>query len=100
MPKEPKAAPKIVTDGQLSTTARDELRSYADRATNLIEERDRINEDLREVMNEAKDSGFDTKILRKAIKEIRSDAAQLNAERAMIDLYKHAIQPDLFSEAA
>ena len=96
MPKEP----KLGSEGSLGDNAKKELQNIAGRVISLLEERERVNEDISEVFNEAKDSGFDTKILRKAIKLIRTDRATRQAEEDMIETYVHAIQPDLFDKAA
>lgn len=87
--------------GSLSATQTKEPQGFAERAGNIIAERDSLNEDLKEVMNEAKDAGFDTKILRKAIKVVRTDRTSAQAEQDMIDTYVAAIeQLDLFKAAA
>lgn len=77
--------------GMLSADARTQLQALSKRIVQLLEERDIVNEDIKEVFNEAKDCGFDTKILRKAIARQRADAAKLKAEEDMIDMYLLAI---------
>lgn len=93
-----KDAGSLAGGGVLGTTQKKEIRSYAERMINLLKERDEINESLKEVANEAKEAGFDTKILRKAVSIVRKDVTALRAEQEMIDSYVEAIQPDLFSE--
>ena len=90
----------LASGGMLGADAKKQLQAISARVIELLTQRDELNEDLKEVMQEAKDAGFDTKILRKAIKRIRSDVAALKAEEDMIDSYVHAIQPDLFDKAA
>jgi uncharacterized protein (UPF0335 family) len=77
--------------GILSGDAQKQLQSLSKRIVQLLEERDIVNEDIKEVFNEAKDSGFDTKILRKAIARQRADSVKLKAEEDMIDMYLVAI---------
>jgi uncharacterized protein (UPF0335 family) len=88
------------SDGTLGADAQKKLKSLSTRICKLLDDRAAINEDLTEVFKEAKDAGFDTKIMRKAIKVIRTDAEERKAEESMIDTYVHTIQPDLFDKAA
>jgi uncharacterized protein (UPF0335 family) len=89
------------SDGSLSADATKALQGFAERAGKLISERAEINDDLGEVMNEARDSGFDAKILRKAIKVVMTDNTKAKSEQDMIDTYVSAIeQLPLFQAAA
>lgn len=88
----------LESGGVLGATQKKQLKSFSERAINLLTERDQLNEGLKEVFDEAREAGFDTKIMRKAIKRIRSDAETLKAEEEMIDSYVEAIQPDLFAD--
>ncbi len=45
-----------------------QLQQYIERVERLIEERKGISDDIRDVMTEAKLVGFDTKIMREALK--------------------------------
>lgn len=100
MPRKKSSTESLGDGATLGPAARDQLRTLADRIVNLLNDRDVVNEDIEAVFGEAKDGGFDTKVMRKAIRRIRADAAALKAEDEMIDLYVHAIQPDLFADAA
>lgn len=75
------------------------LRSLSSRIMNILDQRDVVNADLRTVFNEAKDAGFETKILRKAIakrRKIEKDEAAFRSEEEQIALYFASIwQPDL-----
>jgi uncharacterized protein (UPF0335 family) len=78
--------------------AQDKLRSYTRRVLSLMEDRDGINADIAEVVKEAKADGFDAKILRKVVARKRQDEEKLREEDALVDLYEHAVQGDLFAD--
>lgn len=90
----------LSSGGTLGVAQKKQLGGLSKRIVALLEERDNVNASIAEVFNEAKEAGFETKILRKAIKRIRADQDNLKAEEELTDAYVHAIQPDLFSAAA
>lgn len=109
-----KTAPQQVLDDQPQATAgdnvfgpagQDQLRALTSRIMNLLDDRDAVNEDIREVFNEAKDSGFDTKVLRKAIakkRAIEKDPAGYKSNEEMLDLYfatVHQVDLPMFESA-
>ncbi len=67
------------------------LKSFADRIERLETEKAAIGADIREVYSEAKSSGFDPKILRKAIKERSRDANERAEEESLLAVYMDAI---------
>ena len=83
--------------GTLGAQQTKELKGFGERVVRLIGERAEINEGIKEVMDEAREAGFDPKIIRKAVKRIMTDDSAAKAEEEMIDAYVHAIQPDLFA---
>lgn len=91
---------KLGSDGVLGGNAQKQLRALTKRICGLEDQKAGTVSDLKAVYNEAKEAGFDTKILRKAVKRIRADAATRKAEEDMIVTYVNAIQPDLPFEAA
>lgn len=50
------------------------VQGFVDRIVRLHEDRKSLNEDLKEVMKEAKDSGVDAKTLREMVKLAKMDA--------------------------
>ena len=65
--------------------AHEHLRSFVDRIERLNEERDALTADIREVYSEAKGQGFDTKVLRRVVREELAPpatAARWNASTA------------------
>jgi len=91
----------LASAGVLGANAIKELQEISSRIIALEGQKADVMEDLKEVYNSAKDAGFDTKILRKAIRLIKRDAGERQAEEDMVDSYVHAIkQGDLFEQAA
>jgi uncharacterized protein (UPF0335 family) len=78
-------------DEVLSGTAQRQLQTIVDRAERLIEDRDAVNADLKELFAEAKGNGWDVKIIRKVLRLRQMDPAKRQEEEALIDLYEHAI---------
>jgi uncharacterized protein (UPF0335 family) len=84
----------------LNSTARNALRRFVERIENLEEDKAAIAGDLKEVYAEAKGQGFSTKVLRKVIALRKRDAAAVQEEQALIEVYLEAIQGDLFRREA
>jgi uncharacterized protein (UPF0335 family) len=81
--------------GVLSGQAAGQLKALAERAMNLLNDRDAVNADLAEVFKESKEAGFAAPILRKAVREERADQEKLKSERDQIDMYRMAISGKL-----
>lgn len=81
--------------GVLSGDAAAQVKSLAVRVISLLDQRDEVNEDIREIFKEAKENGLDSKIMRKAIAEERKDQFALKAERDQVDMYRMAISGKL-----
>lgn len=71
--------------------ADDALLSVVERVERLEEEKKALGDDIKEVYEEAKSTGFDTGIIRKIISLRRMDAADRQEQSAMIELYMEAI---------
>lgn len=69
----------------------DALRGFVRRVETLHNERDELNEDIREIYKEAKDAGFDTAILREIVREHRMETETRNSRYALLDSYRHAL---------
>jgi uncharacterized protein (UPF0335 family) len=82
----------LSSGGVLGAQQTKELKSYGERYQNLVNERSEVNEGIKELMDEAREAGFDPKIIRKAAKELMADQAKAAAEREMIDSYKEAMK--------
>lgn len=74
-----------------NTVAGSQLRAFIERVERLEEEKKEVAEQVKEVLAEAKASGFDTKIIRKIVRERKRPAEERDKEAAIFDLYWHAI---------
>lgn len=75
----------------ISGAAQTQLKSIIERIENLATEKSEIQEQIKEVYAEAKGNGFDTKVLRKIVRERKMNPADLENEEAVKDLYKAAL---------
>ena len=71
--------------------AADRLRSFVERIEKLEEERAAIGADIREVLSEAKGTGFDVKTLRQVIKLRKMEPADRQEQEALLELYARAL---------
>src|SRR5688572_11929438 len=67
------------------------LKSLADRIERLMDERDGIGSDIRDIFAEAKSAGYVPKVLRKAITRKRMDPSKRDEEDAVLELYEDAL---------
>ncbi len=68
------------------------LRRYVSRAMALLEERDALGEDLKEVYAEAKEAGFGTAPqFRQLVKEQRMEPLMLTSHLEAMDMLRHAL---------
>lgn len=78
---------------QLSNSgAADSLLSFVERYERLTEEVDALTEDRKEVMGEAKATGYDTKILRRVIAIRKLGIDQYLENESLTDTYLRAVQ--------
>ncbi len=62
-----------------------------ERVERLNEEKKGIQDDIKDVMAEAKATGYDVKIMKKLIADRKKSRDDLAEERAVYDTYAHAI---------
>lgn len=77
--------------GHNSSAAADQLRSIVSRVERLTEERDEVNEQIKEVLAEAKCNGFDVKILRLVLRRRKMKAHDRAEMDELVDLYETRI---------
>lgn len=70
-----------------------QLKSLAERIERLMDERDGIQSDIRDIYTEAKSHGYVPKVLRKAITRKRMDAGKRDEEDSILELYEGALGP-------
>ncbi len=73
------------------TIQSDLLKQYVARIENIEEEKAKIQEDLKEVYSNAKNHGFDIKILKHVVKLRKMDSSELAEQEAILDLYRNAL---------
>ena len=73
------------------TVAAGMLRAFIERVERLEEEKRTIAEDIREVLSEAKGSGFSTKAIKQIIALRKKDQAERQEEEAILDMYLSAL---------
>ena len=71
--------------------AADRLRSIVERIERLDEEKRAISSDIKDIMAEAKSAGFDTKVIRQLIAIRRKDAAEVEEQEMLVEVYKRAL---------
>jgi uncharacterized protein (UPF0335 family) len=71
--------------------AADRLKSFIERIERLEEEKKALADDIKEVIAEAKGTGFDVKIMRQVIRLRRMDKDDLSEQETLLDLYRRAL---------
>jgi uncharacterized protein (UPF0335 family) len=72
--------------------AAERLRSIVDRIERLEEEKRELASDIKDVMQEAKSAGFDTKTVREVLRRRRMDPAEREERDMLRDLYERALE--------
>ncbi|BBB99382.1 DUF2312 domain-containing protein [Bradyrhizobium elkanii] len=65
-----------------------QLKSLVERINRLMDDRDEISSDIRDIFAEAKSEGYDIPALRAIIRAQRENAEKRRNREAMIDLYR------------
>jgi uncharacterized protein (UPF0335 family) len=69
------------------TEGNGQLRAFFERIERMEQERDAINADIKEIFGEAKATGYDTKIMKRAIRLRKIPAAERLEQEALLELY-------------
>lgn len=72
--------------------APEQLRQYISRVERLESDKADITDDIKQVFDEAKTNGFDTKIMKQVLKLKKLDKADLAEQEAILDLYRAALE--------
>jgi uncharacterized protein (UPF0335 family) len=80
-----------VEDSKSGAVAADRLRSLVERIERLEEERREIGAAVKDIYQEAKSAGFDTKVLRQVIALRREEPAEVEEQENLRDIYRHAL---------
>jgi uncharacterized protein (UPF0335 family) len=73
------------------TVSSGELRAIIDRIERIEEDMDALKTDRKEIYSEAKETGFDNKIIRKIIRLRKQSKAARQEEQALIETYLSAL---------
>jgi uncharacterized protein (UPF0335 family) len=71
--------------------AADQLKSFVERLERLAEEKQTIQDDMKDVFAEAKGSGFDVKQIRKVLQIRKMDKDKREEDEAVLELYLQAL---------
>lgn len=80
-----------LSDTKTGGIAADRLRSLVDRIERLEEERKALGNDIKDIYAEAKSAGFDVKVLRQLIRIRKQEAAEVEEQETLLDLYRRAL---------
>lgn len=72
--------------------APEQLKQYISRLERLESDKRDIADDIKQVFDEAKANGFDTKIMKQILKIKKLDKATLAEQEAILDLYRQALE--------
>jgi uncharacterized protein (UPF0335 family) len=75
----------------LTQTAQEKLRRMIAAIEKLEEEKAQIAADIKECYAEAKALGYDTKVLRRVIRERKQDRNEREEQEQVRDIYMHAL---------
>ena len=67
-----------------------DLRSIVDRIERLNEETSSLNDAKKDILQEAKDKGFEPKFIKKIVSLRKKSLSELHLEEAEFDLYRQA----------
>ena len=85
------AAVQTSKEPETGGIAADRLRSLVDRIERLEEERKALGNDIKDIYSEAKSAGFDVKVLRQLIRMRKQEAAEIEEQETLLDLYRRAL---------
>lgn len=82
------------------TDGNGQLRAFFERIERMEQERDAINADIKEIYAEAKSGGYDTKIMKRAVRLRKIPADERMEQEALLSLYLQALDmPDSEGDA-
>lgn len=72
--------------------AADILKQYISKIERLESDKADVADDIKQVYDEAKANGFDTKIMKQVLRLKKKDKDSLAEEEAILDLYRSALE--------
>lgn len=82
---------EVATGDETYRVTAAELRQFIERWERLESEKNDIGDQQKEVMQEAKSRGYDTKVMRQIIRLRKREAADVAEEEAILEIYKEAL---------
>ena len=79
------------TEAKTGGIAAERLRSIVERIERLEEERKALGGDIRDIFAEAKSAGFDVKVLRQLLRIRKQEAAEVEEQETLLDVYRRAL---------
>lgn len=79
------------TGHRVGGIAAERLRSLVDRIERLNEEKRTLAEDIKDIFTEAKSAGFNVKVLRQLVAIRQKDAAEIEEQETLLDVYRRAL---------
>lgn len=83
---------KIIWNAMTDVISKEQLKQYIDRIERLETEKTDLQDDIKQVFDEAKSNGFDVKAMRQVIRLKKLDKNKLAEQDAMIELYREALE--------
>lgn len=74
-----------------NTVAADQLRLFMERIERLVEEKQAIADDIKEVFSEAKANGYDTKTMRAVLRLRKMETHTRQEHDALLETYRAAL---------
>ena len=71
--------------------SKDQLRSIVERVEKLEEDRKALGDDIKDILTEAKSSGWDVKAVRTIIRLRRQDPNERQEQETVLETYIHAL---------
>jgi uncharacterized protein (UPF0335 family) len=71
--------------------AKEQLKAFIERIERLEEEKKATSDDIRDVLAEAKGSGYDVKALRVIVRMRKQDTEERREQQAVLETYMHAL---------
>ena len=78
----------------------DQLRTIVERIEHIEKEISELNEDKKEIYQEAKSNGFDPKVLREVVRLRKQDQKEREEHESLLEVYLRAINGARVSKAA
>lgn len=73
----------------------EKLKQIYDKYTNIKNQQQKLNEDEKSILDEAKSMGFNNKIIKKLYKLANSDKEQLLEEKLLLETYSNSLDIQL-----